>query len=142
MQTNPPPALNLTIETDASLLSRGAVAEGVSTGGLWSQEEHSRHINHLEMLGAVLAIHWYTKDRVVSHVRLKMDNQTAICHINHMGGTQCLTRSDSACKLWEWCLQRGIILSAEHLPGSSIVIVDWESNHQPSGGWTERCSQQ
>ena len=71
---------------------------------------------------------------MVSHVRLKMDNQTAICHINHMGGTRFLTLSDSACKLWEWCFQRGVILSAEHLPGSSIVIVDRESNNQVEAG--------
>ena len=32
-----------------------------------------------------------------------------------------------ACQLWQWCLQRGITLSAEHLPGSSNIIADQES---------------
>jgi len=70
-----PPSPDLTVETDASLLGWGAVAEKVSTGGLWSEEERQMHINHLELLGAVLAVQTYTKDREVSRVHLRMDNR-------------------------------------------------------------------
>ena len=34
---------DLTIETDASLLGWGAIADGVSTGGLWSETERKQH---------------------------------------------------------------------------------------------------
>ena len=82
--TNP----DLTIKTDASLLGWGAVAEGANTGGLWSEEERQSHINHLELMGAALAVQTYTKDETISHVHLRMDNRTAVCYINHMGGTR------------------------------------------------------
>jgi hypothetical protein len=47
----PSPLPDITIETDASLLGWGAAAGGTSTGGLWSEEERSQHINHLELMG-------------------------------------------------------------------------------------------
>ena len=131
-----PPSSDLTIETDASLLGWGAVANEVSTGSLWSEEERQSHINHLEMLGAVLAVQTYTKDKTVSHVHLRMDNQTAVCYINHMGGTRSTTLSHTACRLWEWCLERGVTLSAEYLPGSCNVVADRESlTLQSSAEW-------
>ena len=131
-----PPPPDLTIETDASLLGWGAVANGVCTGGLWSEEERQSHINQLEMLGAALAVQCYARSRAVSHVHLRMDNQAAVCYVNHMGGTRSPSLSMTACQLWEWCLQQGIILSAEYLPGSSNVTADRESRVlQSSAEW-------
>ena len=60
-------------------------------------------------------------------MHLKMDNKTAIFYINKMGGTRSHLVAHTACQLWQWCLQRGITLSAEHLPGSSNIIADRES---------------
>ena len=37
-----------------------------------------------------------------------MDNRTAICYINHLGGTRSHVLLHTACQLWQWCLQRGI----------------------------------
>lgn len=131
-----PPPPDLTIETDASLLGWGAVAEGVSTGGLWSEEERQSHINHLELMGAALAVQTYTKNGTISHVHLRLDNQTAVCYINHMGGTRSPTLSHMACQLWEWCLGKGVTLSAEYLPGSHNVTADMESRTlQSSAEW-------
>jgi hypothetical protein len=127
---------DLTIETDASLLGWGAVVDGVSTGGLWSEEERQSHINHLELLGAALAVQTYTTDETASHVHLRMDNQTAVCYINHMGGTRSPPLSHTACQLWEWCLKKGVTLSAEYLPGSHNVTADRESRTlQSSAEW-------
>lgn len=50
-----PPAPDLIIETDASLLRWGAFSEQGRTGGLWSLEERKEHINVLELVGGVLA---------------------------------------------------------------------------------------
>ena len=46
---------------------------------------------------------------------------------NRMGGTKSQTLSQTACDLWHWCLQRGITLSAVHLPGVLNSIADEES---------------
>ena len=126
------PKPQLTIESDASLLGWGAHCGGVSTGGLWSPEERCRHINCLELMGASLAVKTFAKDRENLNIRLRMDNTTAIAYVNRMGGTHSHQLSAIASSLWQWCLQRRILLSAEHLPGAQNVSADAESRTLPS----------
>ena len=40
------------------------------------------------------------------------------------GGTRSPELMRVACSLWDWCLQRGITLSASHLPGVNNLIAD------------------
>ena len=86
-----PLAPDLVIETDASLLGWGAATDKMSTGGLWSEQERTHHINLLELAGGALAMKTFTKGRRNIHVLLKMDNTTAISYINRMGGTRSQT---------------------------------------------------
>jgi len=44
-----------------------------------------------------------------------------------MGGTCSPDLMRVACSLWDWCLQRGITLSASHLPDLDNVIADQKS---------------
>ena len=113
-------------QTDASLLGWGAVS-GSSTGGLWSEAERTRHINLLELTGGAFATQAFTKNQRNIHILLRMDNTTATSYINHMGGTRSQDLSHAACELWQWCLQRGITIAAEHLPGVCNVVADQES---------------
>ena len=93
-------------------------------------------INLLELAGGALAMKTFTKGRKNIHVLLRMDNTTAIAYINRMGGTRFQTLSQTACDLWHWCLQRGITLSAVHLPGVLNSIADGESRTlQSSAEW-------
>jgi hypothetical protein len=46
----------MSICADASLLGSGAECSGFRTGMTWSQEEVSRHINELELLGVFNAL--------------------------------------------------------------------------------------
>ena len=118
---------DLVVETDASLLGWGAVSEEVRTGGLWSEKERTQHINCLELMAGALAVRTFAKHKRNIHVRLRMDNKTAIFYINRMGGTRSQSMVQPACQLWQWCLQRGITLSAEYLPGAKNEIADKES---------------
>ena len=57
-------------------------------------------------------------------------------YINRLGGTRSSILALHTKELWEWCLQRGITLSAEYLPGSLNVIADRESRTvQSTGEW-------
>jgi len=56
-----------------------------------------------------------------------MDNQTAVAYVNKMGSTHSPALMHQACELWQWCLLRGITLSAEYLPGSQNKVADEES---------------
>ena len=68
------PSPDVIIETDASRTGWGAVCQGETTGGLWSQMEKKLHINCLELLAGSFAVKSFTKDRLCVHVRLRMDN--------------------------------------------------------------------
>ena len=53
-----------------------------------------------------------------------------------MGGTHSLNLSLQACHPWQWFLQRNILLSAEHLPGTLNTVADGESRHvETSAEW-------
>ena len=79
---------DIVIETDASRTGwgGGAVCQGVQTGGLWSQIERKLHINCLELLVGSFAVKSFTKNRLCVHVRLRMDNTSAVAYVNRLGG--------------------------------------------------------
>ena len=124
IQTQEP---DMVIETDASMMGWGAVCAGVRTGGLWSQSENRNHINYLELLAATFAVKSFAKLTKNAHILLKMDNSTAIFYVNRMGGTHSPKLSNLAIQLWQWCLERNVTLTAEHLPGIENRIADEES---------------
>jgi len=130
------PAPTLVIETDASLRGWGAVCGGVRTGGLWSQLEQQKHINVLELTAGMFAVQAFVKDKRDIHVHLRMDNTSALAYVTRMGGTRSPQLIQVACQLWDWCLQRGVTLSASHLPGLSNVVADFESREvRTSAEW-------
>ena len=123
-----PPAPSVTIESDASNKGWGAVLKGhTQTGGVWTAEEATHHINYLELLAAFLAIKAFGKGWRDTAVLLRMDNITAVSYVNHKGGTTSQVLCNLAIKMWTWCTSRNIILTAEHLPGHLNVTADQES---------------
>ncbi|KAM4807615.1 LOW QUALITY PROTEIN: uncharacterized protein WCC33_005133 [Rhinophrynus dorsalis] len=120
---------DLVIESDASLLGWGARLGDISTGGRWSSMETSLHINCLELLAGSFALKSLVKDRVHSCVLLKMDNISAVQYINKLGGTKSKPLADLAKDFWHFCLDRDITVVAEHLPGLSNAVADWNSRY-------------
>ena len=78
----------------------------------------------------------FCSDMTDTHVRLKLDNTTAVACINTMASTKPQLMSLTA-NLWQWALNRKITLSAEHLPGSMNTIADHESriSDNTDGEW-------
>ena len=122
----------MTLESDASNLGWGAVrsAPQDSTSGVWNRQERSMHINSKELLAAWLGLRCYASNMRSSHIHLRIDNTTAVAHINKMGGTHSWHLCQLAIKVWNWCLDRRITISAEHLPGSLNQLADTESRAQ------------
>ena len=56
---------DLTMDSDASNLhvGWGAVCQELSTGGPWSRQEKTRHINCLELIAATLALNMFVKNK-------------------------------------------------------------------------------
>ena len=46
-----------------------------------------------------------------------MDNVSAVKYINDMGGMTSKSMDSLAKDIWAWCLDRGIFISAIHIPG-------------------------
>lgn len=98
----------------------------VSTGGLFSEEEQTSHINYLEILACFFTLKTFCPSLRNCHIKAMIDNTTAISYINNMGGRtiSCnrLTRN-----LWLWCIERNLWITAAHIPGKLNVIADSES---------------
>ncbi len=119
--------VDLTIDSDASLSGWGATCGNQRTGGPWSSEERHMHINCLELLAATLAVQTFTKNLEKVSVLMRIDNTTAVAYVNHKGGTASQALVDLTKNLWMWCLERNIVLIAQHLPGVLNQIADSES---------------
>ena len=118
---------DFTIESDASTLGWGAALDEDRAGGRWSTEEAAYHINYLELLGAFLALQSFCANMQNKHVRLRIDNVTAVAHINHMGGSHSTHCNEIARTIWLWCKDRNLWLSAAYIPGVCNTEADRES---------------
>jgi len=115
----------LCIESDASLSGWGAFCNGVSTRGKCSLSEAEYHINYLELLAAFFALQSFLPHHSsVKHVRLKMDNTTAVANINNLGSIKSPLLNGLSRSIWDWCIMHNIHVSAESVPGSCNVIGD------------------
>jgi len=117
------------VYSDASLLGWGAAMNGTSTGGRWSAQEATHHINYLELLAAFLALKVFRLNLSDRHVKVMIDNTAAVCIINNMGTCRSKDCHLITVKIWEFCIEHNIWLTAAHLPGSTNVIADSESRN-------------
>ncbi len=101
----------ITIETDASTLGWGATCSGIRTGGPWSRQKKSLHINCLELSAAMLAVKCFAKGTTSLSTLLKMDNEAAPTYINRSGGTTSPQLTKLSKEQW-LCMVHG----EEHLP--------------------------
>ena len=121
-----------TLTTDASNEGWGAVVLHSSTGGLWSAQEKQFHINYLELLAVFLGLQAYFQDHHDTHVRLMIDNSTAVAVLNHMGTSHSCPLNALCKKIWDWCILHNIWISAAHIAGKSNTEADCESRRNRS----------
>ena len=76
----------IVIECDASKSGWGAVCQGQSAGGPWSQEGRREHINFLELKAAHMTVLVFAERLKPESIHLQMDNQAALAYIRKMGG--------------------------------------------------------
>ncbi|WAR11739.1 hypothetical protein MAR_025919 [Mya arenaria] len=65
----------------------GAVCKDNSTGGQWTvaQASFKDNINNLELNAVILGLKAYTLRLKDKHIRVRVENSTAVACINHMG---------------------------------------------------------
>lgn len=113
--------------TDASLIGWGCCMETVTSGGNWTPEEAQHDINYLEMLAVFLALKSFSNTTSGKHVKLLVDNTTAVTTINQMGTCHSRLNNQLAHKIWLWCIDHRVWLTVTHIPGKENTEADTES---------------
>ena len=121
---------DIQVESDASGSGWGCVCGEERTGGAWLPGESLFHINYLELKAAFLALKSFAAQLCDKHVRLLLDNSTAVACINKMGTSHSVTCNHITYLIWMWCIENNIWISAAHIPGKDNVAADQESRKQ------------
>ena len=75
------------------------------------------------MLAIKLALVRFEEQVKQKHVKLMVDNMTALTILNNMGTSRSWKLNKD---VWDWCIVRGIWLTAAHIPGVNNLIADRE----------------
>ena len=105
----------------------GATCQGKTTNGKWSSQESIQHINLLELKAAFLGLKTFLKNQSHKVVLVTLDNSMAVAYLNNKGGTHSVPLMSLALEIWTWCLQRNVLISAQHVPAKENTIADLES---------------
>lgn len=98
-----------------------------NTGGRWTTDEMNLHINCLELKAAFFSLQAFCSEMSNKHIKIEMDNTTAVAYVNHKGGSRTEVCNDIEKMMWEWCFERNIWLTATHISGVSNVYADKKS---------------
>lgn len=74
--------INHNFYSDSSLIGWGAWLSDKQTQGVWSSRERDDHINVLELKAALLGLQALCSDIKDTHIRMHIDNRTAVSYIN------------------------------------------------------------
>ena len=99
---------DLVIFTDASLTGWGCSCEICKTGGHWDHVEAQNNVNVLELKAVLLALQSLVKDKSNLHIRLMMDNTTAVACISKMGTSHSIACNLVTQDIWRFCIQRNM----------------------------------
>ena len=116
--------------TDASLkIGWGAVFGNVKTGGPWDSQDLLRfqHINYLELYAVFLAIKSFSEQVRGRHLKLHIDNATAVACINNFGSTHSEVCNDITRDIWQFASDIDLWLTAVHIKGALNTGADTES---------------
>ncbi|XP_053390973.1 uncharacterized protein LOC128553808 [Mercenaria mercenaria] len=70
------------------------------------------------------------------HIEFQSDSVTAVKYVNDMGGMTSPELDRLSAKIWSWCLERNIFISAVYIKGFENVEADWYSrNFSDSTEW-------
>ena len=115
------------IESDSSGYAWGGCLDGLSKArGSWSSEEMAQHINLKELTAAYFMLKTYCKDMRQTHIRLKIDNTTAVSCVQRRASVKPKLMNVTR-QIFLWALERDLIISAEYLPGRLNQVADAES---------------
>ena len=121
---------DLILFTDASLTGWGCSCELGRTGGQRNHAEAHSSINILELKAALLSLQSFVREKLNIHVRLMMDNTTAVACVPKMGTSHSDKCNTVTKEIWQFCIQLDIWVSAAYVPGNENVEAGEESRKE------------
>ena len=99
------------------------------TGGNWSADDLLKydHINQLELYAVLLALRSFITFLKSKHVKLHIDNVTAVASINHFGSTRSDMCNILTRKIWMLAMESNMWLSPVFIKGTLNKTADFES---------------
>ena len=89
------------------------------------------------MLAIKLGLKCFEEKVRQQHVKLMVDNMTAVTILNKMGASHSWELNELNKEIWPWCIHRGIRLTLAHIPGKTNIVADRESRqHRRKFEWT------
>ena len=74
--------------------------DSISTGGRWLERESEMHINYLELKAAFFGLHAFVNEMRYVHIRVQLDNTTAVTYIKNFGGCKARSCNTLAKEIW------------------------------------------
>ena len=102
----------------------GWTSQGDRTYGFWSLFESFLHINILELKAVLLLFQSFFRQTYNCSILIHTDNTTVIAYINNQGGSCSARLCHLALELWNFCIQRNIMIQAIHIPGVENTEAD------------------
>jgi len=94
--------------TDVSLTDWVCSCKISRTGGHWDYTESQSNINVLEVKAALLTLQSFAREKASIHVRLMMDNTTAVVCVSKMGTSHLVQCNAVTKEIWQFCIKRNI----------------------------------
>lgn len=124
------------IYTDASKTGWGGFCNNTRVHGAWTDSEKLFHINYLELLAIYMSLKTITRDMKNCAILLRIDNTTALCYINRMGGIQFPHLNVLSRQIWQWCEERNITIFGSYINSKDNKEADFESRRRnPDTEW-------
>lgn len=117
----------IVITSDASKIGWGCTCGDHKTGGNWTPQEALSHINVLEISAAYFALKAFSDTISNKHVRLMVDNTTAVACLNQMGTSHSHECNAFTQKIWQFCISHNVWITTVHIPGKDNLGADAES---------------
>lgn len=123
------------LDTDASLSGWGAALmdSSATSAGWW--RGRTRHINELELKAVLKALRSFQPLLAGKSVLVRCDNVTAVAFINKLGGRN-MAMNKTMRKIFAWCSDHQVQLTARHLPGLDNSRADLLSRLYPQHEWS------
>ena len=92
-----------------------------------SAVERTKHISVRELKATFFALKSFPKKQSHKTFCLSIGNTTAVSYVKNKGGPRSTCLVELTLELRNWCLERNILVTAQHVPGKLNTVADSES---------------